>query len=110
MACPPRNCRDPEETFALRFGSRQGRCARPGGSRSPVLHRDPDLIAEVPVEDVEAELAAALPLTQGRRFFPLIGEAVWHLAAVLLFAGAAWLLWREFRDLSFGALVAAIRD
>jgi uncharacterized membrane protein YbhN (UPF0104 family) len=73
-----------------------------------VLTRDPDAIPDVLAEDVEEELAAALPQTQGRRFFPLIGEAAWHLVAVLLFAGAAWILWREFRTISPESLMAAI--
>jgi uncharacterized membrane protein YbhN (UPF0104 family) len=73
-----------------------------------VLNRDPDAIPDLVPEDVEAELAAALPQTQGRRFFPMIGELTWHLVAVLLFAGAAWLLWREFRTLRPEALAAAI--
>ena len=54
------------------------------------------------VEDVEAELAAALPQTQGSRFFPLIRRWAYHVIPFILLAGAGWVLWREFRDVSVG--------
>lgn len=64
--------------------------------------------AHVP-EDVEEELAAVLPETQGSRFGGFLGNAVWHFVAVLLLAAAVFILWREFRDLSPADLAAAIR-
>jgi uncharacterized membrane protein YbhN (UPF0104 family) len=57
---------------------------------------------------VEAELAAALPDTQGTRFFPMLRGLAWHLVAVLLLGAAAFILWREFHTLSLGQVVGAI--
>lgn len=62
-----------------------------------------------PPEDLEDELAAALPATQGRRFFRLLRQLVWHLVAFLLLGAAAYILWREFHTLSLDQVMAAIR-
>lgn len=62
-----------------------------------------------PPEDLEEELAAALPATQGRRFFRLLRQLVWHLVAFLLLGAAAYILWREFHTLSIDQVMAAIR-
>ncbi len=62
-----------------------------------------------PPEDLEEELAAALPATQGRRFFRLLRQLVWHLVAFLLLGAAAYILWREFHTLSLDQVMAAIR-
>jgi len=75
----------------------------------PLLHPDNDPRLDHVPEDVEEELAAALPETQGSRFGRFLGGAVWHLVAVLLLAAAAFILWREFRDLSPADLASAIR-
>jgi uncharacterized membrane protein YbhN (UPF0104 family) len=68
--------------------------------------RDP---AAVLPEDVEEELAAALPQTQGSRFFPMLGGLAWHLLAFILLGAAALILWREFHALSLADLAQAIR-
>lgn len=73
-----------------------------------MLTANPDPQADPPVEDVEAELAAALPHTQGRRFFPMIRGLAYHLLAFLLLGGAAFVLWREFHTLRLVDLQAAI--
>ena len=74
-----------------------------------MLHPDNDPRPDHLPEDVEEELAAVLPETQGSRFGRFLGGAVWHLVAVLLLAAAAFILWREFRDLSPADLASAIR-
>jgi glycosyltransferase 2 family protein len=61
------------------------------------------------VEDVEAELVAALPQTQGARFFPLIRRWAYHVIPFILLAAAGWVLWREFRDVSPGEITASMR-
>lgn len=81
---------------------------RPIQDPSYVLPFEPDDRDAPPPEDVEEELAAALPATQGRRFFRLIRQLVWHLVAFLLLGAAAFILWREFRDLSLAEVTAAI--
>lgn len=60
-------------------------------------------------EDVAAELAAALPQTQGPRFFPMLRRLAYHLLAFLLVGGAAFVLWREFHHLRPADLAAAVR-
>jgi uncharacterized membrane protein YbhN (UPF0104 family) len=60
-------------------------------------------------EDVEAELAAALPDTQGPRFFPMIQRLAWHLVAFILLGAAAFILWREFHEIRPAHIAAAIR-
>jgi glycosyltransferase 2 family protein len=74
-----------------------------------LLTLDPDARRDHPLEDVEEELAAALPETQGSRFGGFLSGAVWHFVAVLLLGVAAFILWREFHDLSPDDLAAAIR-
>lgn len=72
----------------------------------PVLIQDPD--ARPVPEDLEEELAAALPETQGSRFFPMLQNLGWHLVAFILLGAAAYILWREFHELSLGELAEAI--
>jgi uncharacterized membrane protein YbhN (UPF0104 family) len=79
------------------------------GTANPVLTLDPDARPDHPPEDVEEELAAALPQTQGSRFFPMIGGLAWHLAAFILLGAAAFILWREFHTLSLGQVAGAMR-
>jgi len=74
-----------------------------------VLPLDTDDRDAPPPEDLEEELAAALPATQGRRFFRLLRQLVWHLVAFLLLGAAAYILWREFHTLSLDQVMAAIR-
>lgn len=74
-----------------------------------MLTPDTETRPSEPHEDVEAELAAALPETQGSRFGRFLGRAVWHFIAVLLLSAAAFILWREFHDLRPEDLAAAIR-
>ncbi|WP_397415310.1 lysylphosphatidylglycerol synthase domain-containing protein [Phenylobacterium sp.] len=64
---------------------------------------------ETPPVDVEAELLEALPETQGSRFFPWLGRVLGQLLAFLLLAGAVYILWREFHDLSPAEVADAIR-
>jgi len=71
-----------------------------------VLIQDPD--ARPVPEDLEEELAAALPETQGSRFFPMLQNLGWHLVAFILLGAAAYILWREFHELSLGELAEAI--
>jgi uncharacterized membrane protein YbhN (UPF0104 family) len=81
----------------------------PAETSEAVLSLDPDPRPDHPPEDVEEELAAVLPETQGSRFGRFLSGAVWHFVAVLLLAGAAVILWREFHELSPADLAAAIR-
>ena len=55
----------------------------------PLLNPDPDARLDHLPEDVEEELAAVLPETQGSRFGRFLSGAVWHFVAVLLLAVAA---------------------
>lgn len=73
-----------------------------------LLTVDPDTRPDHLPEDVEEELAAALPETQGSRFGRFLGGAIWHFIAVLLLSAAAFILWREFHDLRPEDLAAAI--
>lgn len=61
------------------------------------------------LEDLEDDLAAALPETQGSRFYPLIRRWALHVIPFLLLAAAVFVLWREFRDVSLGEIGAAMR-
>ncbi|WP_293678750.1 lysylphosphatidylglycerol synthase domain-containing protein [uncultured Phenylobacterium sp.] len=74
-----------------------------------MLSLDPNDRAASHPEDVEEELAAVLPQTQGSRFFPMIRGLAWHLLAFILLGAAAFILWREFRTLSLSQVTAAIR-
>lgn len=72
----------------------------------PIL--DPDARPEH-LEEVEEELAAALPETQGSRFFPMIRRLAWHLLAFVLLGAAALILWREFHEIRPAEVAQAIR-
>lgn len=61
------------------------------------------------LEDLEDDLAAALPDTQGPRFYPLIQRWALHVVPFLLLGAAVFVLWREFRDVSPGEIGAAMR-
>lgn len=61
------------------------------------------------LEDLEEDLAAALPETQGSRFFPLIKRWALHVVPFLLLGAAVLVLWREFRDVSPAEVGAAMR-
>lgn len=74
-----------------------------------MLTSDPDARPVHAPEDVEDELAAALPETQGSRFFPMIRRLAWHLLAFILLGAAAFILWREFHEISPAEVGAAIR-
>ena len=73
----------------------------------PIL--DPDTRPDPLLEDVEEELAAALPETQGSRFFPMLQRLAWHLVAFILLGAAAYILWREFHEISLAQVGRAIR-
>lgn len=73
----------------------------------PILNPDPRS-GEV-LEDVEEELAAALPETQGSRFFPMLRSLAWHLLAFVLLGAAAYILWREFHEISLAQVADAMR-
>lgn len=60
-------------------------------------------------EDLEEELAAALPETQGRRFFRLLRTLAWNLVAFVLLGAAAYILWREFHEIRPEQIARAIR-
>jgi len=74
-----------------------------------VLTLDPDARPDPLVEDVEEELAAALPETQGSRFFPMLQGLAWHLVAFILLGAAAYILWREFHEISLAQIGRAMR-
>jgi uncharacterized membrane protein YbhN (UPF0104 family) len=74
-----------------------------------VLNKESEASSPEVLEDLEEELAAALPETQGSRFFPMIRGLAYHLAAFVLLGAAAYILWREFHQISFGEVAAAVR-
>jgi uncharacterized membrane protein YbhN (UPF0104 family) len=74
-----------------------------------LLSLDPDGRPDHIVEDVEEELAAALPETQGSRFFPMLQRLTWHLVAFILLGAAAYILWREFHEISPAQVAGAMR-
>lgn len=74
-----------------------------------MLTQDPDERPDHVLADVEEELAAALPETQGSRFYPMLRNLGWHLLAFILLGAAAYILWREFHDLSLAQIAGAIR-
>jgi len=74
-----------------------------------VLNHKPEARSLHVPEDVAEELAAALPETQGRRFFPMIRRLAYHLLAFVLLAVAALVLWREFHKLSLDEVGRAVR-
>ncbi|MGA0607056.1 lysylphosphatidylglycerol synthase domain-containing protein [Phenylobacterium sp. VNQ135] len=61
------------------------------------------------LEDLEEDLAAALPETQGSRFYPLIRRWALHVVPFLLLAAAIFVLWREFRDVSPAEIGSSMR-
>lgn len=73
-----------------------------------MLNPNLDIRTEHVPEDVEEELAAALPETQGRRFFRLIRTLGWNLVAFILLGAAAFILWREFHEIRPEQLARAI--
>jgi uncharacterized membrane protein YbhN (UPF0104 family) len=74
-----------------------------------VLKIDPGLRPEPVPEDLEAELAAALPETQGSRFGPLIRRWALHVIPFILLAAAAYVLWRQFNEISLADVTSAMR-
>jgi uncharacterized membrane protein YbhN (UPF0104 family) len=74
-----------------------------------LLTIDPDARPDHLAEDLEDELAAVLPETQGSRFFPMLRRLAWHLLAFILLGAAAYILWREFHAISALQVAAAIR-
>lgn len=74
-----------------------------------MLTLDPTAQPARHVEDVEDELAAALPQTQGSRFFPLIRGWALHVIPFLLMGAAVYVLWREFHEISLGEVTSAMR-
>jgi uncharacterized membrane protein YbhN (UPF0104 family) len=73
-----------------------------------VLNPETDLRPGEMSEDLEEELAAALPETQGSRFSPMIQRLAWNLVAFILLGGAAYILWREFHTLRLEQVLAAM--
>jgi len=61
-------------------------------------------------EAVEEELAAALPETQGSRFFPLIRRWALHVIPFILLGAAAYILWREFHNVDAQDVLASMRS
>lgn len=74
-----------------------------------MLNVDPALKPPPDIEDVEEELAAALPQTQGRQFYPLIGRWALHVAPFIVLSAASYVLWREFHEISPGQIATAMR-
>jgi glycosyltransferase 2 family protein len=74
-----------------------------------VLTLDPDARPDPAPEDVEEELAAALPQTQGSRFGPMMRGLAWHLLAFVLLGAAAFILWREFHEIRPAQIADAVR-
>ncbi len=62
-----------------------------------------------PPELLEEELAAALPETQGARFFPWIRRWALHVIPFILLAAAGYILWREFRSARLEDILATMR-
>jgi len=73
-----------------------------------VLTLDPDVRPDNLAEDLEEELAAVLPETQGSRFFPMLRRLAYHLVAFVLLGAAAYILWREFHAIRPPQIAAAI--
>lgn len=71
------------------------------------MAKPPETSLPPPADDIEAELAGALPETQGARFPAFLQTLIWRLVAIMLLAGAAYVLWREFRETSLEEIAAA---
>ena len=78
------------------------------GHSAAVKSPEPSVPPDKRADEVEADLAAALPANQGAGFFPMIRRLAWHLAAVLVLGAAAFVLWRAFRDIRPAEVLAAI--
>ena len=74
-----------------------------------MLTLEPDARPDHLPEDLEEELAAALPETQGSRFFPMIRRLAYHLVAFILLGAAAYMLWREFHEIRLAQIADAMR-
>lgn len=79
------------------------------GTTRSVPIQDPQERPAPVLEDVEEELAAALPETQGSRFYPMLRNLAWHLIAFILLGAAAYILWREFHVISVAQVAHAVR-
>lgn len=66
----------------------------------------PDATRAAAPEPVEVELAAVLPIRQGR--LARATRLALRIVPPILLVVAAWVLWREFRELSFSAVSAAM--
>lgn len=71
--------------------------------------RDPTELQSHGLEDLEEDLAAALPETQGSRFFPLIRRWALHVVPFLLLGAAVFVLWREFHEVKPADVAASMR-
>jgi glycosyltransferase 2 family protein len=78
------------------------------GRLGEVLTLDPDVRPDHLAEDLEEELAAVLPETQGSRFFPMLRRLAYHLVAFVLLGAAAYILWREFHEIRPAQIAGAI--
>lgn len=95
----------------MRFGSKLDRACRANlkEQSAAVLTLDPDARPDHLAEDLEEELAAVLPETQGSRFFPMIRRLAFHLVAFILLGAAAVILWREFRGTRLEDITGAMQ-
>jgi uncharacterized membrane protein YbhN (UPF0104 family) len=74
-----------------------------------VQTRDPTELQSHGLEDLEEDLAAALPETQGSRFYPLIRRWALHVVPFLLLGAAVFVLWREFHEVKPADVAASMR-
>jgi uncharacterized membrane protein YbhN (UPF0104 family) len=95
--------------LALRFQPGLWAFSGREGRQADVVTLDPDARPDHLPEDVEEELAAALPETQGSRFFPMIRRLAYHLLAFILLGAAAYMLWREFHEIRLSQIADAMR-
>lgn len=79
------------------------------GKLSALQPHDTDTRPTHAPDDVEDELTAALPETQGARFFPMLRGLAWRLLALGLLTAAGVMLWRAFHDLSPQEVAEAVR-
>ncbi|MFN3584650.1 lysylphosphatidylglycerol synthase domain-containing protein [Phenylobacterium sp.] len=71
--------------------------------------RDPAELQSHGLEDLEEDLAAALPQTQGSSFYPLIRRWALHVVPFLLLGAAVFVLWREFHEVKPADVAASMR-